>query len=237
MSASRSLRRSSTSTFAADQDRAAPGEIGRTGCRRGRESRRRSGNPAPARSAISSSMVMSGLVDQRDDGVDHLAEIMRRNIGRHADGDAARAIDQKIGKARRQDDGLALLAVVIRLEIDRVGIDVLEQRQRRPREARFGVAHRRRRIAVDRTEIALPVDQRQAHREGLRHAHQRVIDRGVAMRVIFTHHVADDAGAISRKAGPACDCSRSSRSRMRRCTGFSPSRTSGSARLTITLIA
>jgi hypothetical protein len=31
-------------------------------------------------------------------------------------------------------------------------------------EPHFGVAHRRRRIAVDRAEIALPVDQRHAHR-------------------------------------------------------------------------
>ena len=62
-----------------------------------------------------------------------------------------------------------------------------------PREAALGVSHGRRRIVVDRAEIALPVDQRQAQREILRHAHQRVVDRGVAVRVIFAHHVADDA--------------------------------------------
>ena len=61
-------------------------------------------------------------------------------------------------------------------------------------ETALGVPHRRRRIAVDRAVVALPVDQRQAHREILRHAHQRVVDRLVAVRVIFTHHVADHAG-------------------------------------------
>ena len=60
-------------------------------------------------------------------------------------------------------------------------------------EPALGVAHGRRRIAVDRAEIALPVDQRQAHGEILRHAHQRVVDRLVAVRVILAHHVADDA--------------------------------------------
>ena len=60
-------------------------------------------------------------------------------------------------------------------------------------EPAFGVAHGRRRIAVDRAEIALPVDQLQAHGEILRHAHQRVVDRLVAVRVIFAHHVADHA--------------------------------------------
>ena len=54
----------------------------------------------------------------------------------------------------------------------------------------------RRRIAVDRAEIALPVDQRHAHGEILRHAHQRVVDRLVAVRMIFTDHVADDARGL-----------------------------------------
>ncbi len=58
--------------------------------------------------------------------------------------------------------------------------------------AHFGVAHRRGRIAVDRAEIALPVDQRHAHREVLRHAHQRVVDRLVAMGMILAHDVAHD---------------------------------------------
>ena len=59
--------------------------------------------------------------------------------------------------------------------------------------AHFGVAHGRRRIAVDRAEIALPVDQRRAHGKVLRHAHKRVVDRLVAMRMVFADDVADDA--------------------------------------------
>ena len=41
------------------------------------------------------------------------------------------------------------------------------------------------------------VDERHAQREGLRHAHQRVVDRGVAVRVVVAHHVADDLGALA----------------------------------------
>ena len=126
-------------------------------------------------------------------GVDQFAEIVRRNIGRHADGDAAGAVDQKIGKARRQHHRLVLVAVVVGLEVDGVLVDVVEQRHRRLVEPAFGIAHGRRRIAVDRAEVALPVDQLQAHGEILRHAHQRVVDRLVAVRVIFAHHVADHA--------------------------------------------
>ena len=135
----------------------------------------------------------TGIVDERDAGVDHLAEIVRRDIGRHADRDAAGAVDQEVREARRQHHRLVLVAVVIVLEIDRVLVDVLDQFHRRLGQTAFGVPHGRRRIAVDRTEIALAVDQRQAHGEILRHAHQRVVDRLVAVRVIFTHHVADHA--------------------------------------------
>ena len=48
------------------------------------------------------------IVDQRYASVDHLAEIVRRDVGRHADRDAAGAVDQKIGKARRQHHRLVL---------------------------------------------------------------------------------------------------------------------------------
>ena len=133
------------------------------------------------------------IFDQRDAGIDHLAEIVRRDVGGHADRDAACPVHQQVGEAGRQHHRLFLVAVVVRLEIDRVLVDILEQLHRRPAETAFGVAHGRRRIAVDRAEIALPVDQRQAHGEILRHAHQRVVDRLVAVRVIFAHHVADHA--------------------------------------------
>ncbi len=60
---------------------------------------------------------------------------------------------------------------------------------------------RRRRIAVDRTEVALAVDEQVAHRERLGHAHQGVVGRDIAVRMIFTEHVADDARAFHVGAG------------------------------------
>src|SRR6185437_11903665 len=35
-----------------------------------------------------------GIVDEGEAAIDHLAQIVRRDVGRHADGDAAAAIDQ-----------------------------------------------------------------------------------------------------------------------------------------------
>ena len=135
-------------------------------------------------------------------GVDHLTQIVRRDVGRHADRDTLRAIDQQVRKAGRQDLGLALGLVVIRLELDGVLVEIVEQGLGDPREARLGVPVGGRRIAVHRAEIALAVDQRQAHREVLRQPHHRVVDREIAVRMVFAHHVADDAGGFAVAAVP-----------------------------------
>ena len=137
------------------------------------------------------------IVDISEAGVDHFAQIVRRDIRRHADGDAARAVDEQIRKAGGKNDRLAFGAVVIVLEMHRVLVDIFGQHVRDLGAARFGVAHRRRRIAIDGAEIALPVDERRAHGEILRHANQGVIDRLVAVRVILTHHIADDQRAFA----------------------------------------
>ena len=64
------------------------------------------------------------------------------------------------------------------------------------RHAHFGVAHGGRRVAVDGAEVALAVDEQVAHRERLRHADDRVVDRDVAVRVVLADDVADDARGL-----------------------------------------
>ena len=59
------------------------------------------------------------------------------------------------------------------------------------------------RVAVDRAEVALAVDQRVAQGEILRHARHRVVDGAIAVRVILAEHLADDTGGLLvRRAGP-----------------------------------
>ena len=156
--------------------------------------------------SISCSDVRSGLFDQREAGVDHLAQVVRRDVGGHADGDAARAVDQHVREARGQDRRLAVLAVVIVLEIDGFLVDIGQQVGCRLVHAHLGIAHGRGVVAVHRAEIALTVEQRQRHREILRHPHQRVVDRAVAVRVVLAHHVAHGTrrlavGLVVRVAG------------------------------------
>ena len=128
-----------------------------------------------------------GMLDLVNHRIDDLGEIVRRNIGRHPHRDARRSVHQQIGNARRQNFRLGLAIVVVRLEIDRLFIEVFEQRGRHARQAGFGVPVGRRRIAIHRAEIALALHQRIAHGERLRQPHQGIVDRQVAVRMILAH--------------------------------------------------
>jgi len=121
---------------------------------------------------------------------------VRRNIGGHAHRDARLPIDEQVRHTRGQNGRLVLRLVVVRDEVDRLLVDVGEQLVREARHAHLGVAHGRRHVTVDRAEVALAVDEHVAHRKGLRHAHHRVVHRAVAVRVILTDDVADDAGRL-----------------------------------------
>jgi hypothetical protein len=136
------------------------------------------------------------VVDHRDQRIGDLAEVVRGDVRRHAHRDPGRAVDEQIREPRRQDVRLAPRLVVVRDEVDRVGVDVAQELGREPRQPAFRVAHRGRRVVVDVPEVALAVDQRVAHRERLREPDQRVVDGQVAMRVVRPHHVADDARAL-----------------------------------------
>jgi hypothetical protein len=113
-----------------------------------------------------------------------------------------RAVDQQVRDAGRQDRRFFFLAVVVGLEVDGVLVDVGQQFAGDLVQAALGVTHRRGAVAVDRTEVALAVDQRVAQREVLGHAHQRVVDRRIAVRVVLTHRFADHARALDVRAVP-----------------------------------
>ena len=106
-------------------------------------------------------------------------------------------LTSRFGNPRRQDDRLGAGAVVVGTERHRLLLDLLQDLVGHAREAAFGVAHRRGGVAVERAEVAGAVDQRHAQRKRLRHADQRLVDGGVAVRVVVAHHVADDLGALA----------------------------------------
>ena len=65
-----------------------------------------------------------GMVDDIAGAVDDLGKIMRRDVGRHADRDTGRAVHQQVREAGRQYDRLLALLIEVRLEIDRVFLDI-----------------------------------------------------------------------------------------------------------------
>ncbi len=134
-----------------------------------------------------------GLAKQGQAGIDHLIEVVRRDVGRHAHGDAGGTVVQQIRDARRQDQRFLLGTVVVGPEIDGFLVDVEQQFMADARHAHFRVAHRRRVVAIHRAEVALAVDQHVAQRKILRHAHDGVVHRRIAVRVVLADHVADDA--------------------------------------------
>ena len=141
-----------------------------------------------------------GILEEGEAAIDHLAQVMRRDIGRHANRDAARAVNQQVGESRRQHCRFAPAAVVVVGEIDGVLVEIVEQAVSHPCQPRLGIAHRSRIVGVHRTEIALAIDQRHPQRPILRHADQREVDRAVAVRMVIAHHVADDLGAFAIRA-------------------------------------
>src|SRR5215469_2413067 len=68
-----------------------------------------------------------------------LTQVVRRDLGRHADRDALRAVDEQIREPGRQHDGLTGPAVVVRPEVDRLLVDVPQHLHRQRREPALGV--------------------------------------------------------------------------------------------------
>ncbi len=144
-----------------------------------------------------------GVIEGPGGALGDLPQVVRRDVGGHADGDAGRAVDQQVGVARREHDRLLRAAVVVGLEVDGVLLDVAHHLERQGCHPALGVAHGGRGVVAGRAEVALAVDQRGAHHPGLGEPDQGVVDRGVAVGVVLAHHVTDDARALGEAAvGP-----------------------------------
>ncbi len=202
----------STSVLRADDDGAAAGRVGRRDAGTADEDAARGevGSADVLREAATLLVARERLrapflvdrerlfrVGDRDDPVDDLGEVVRRDVGRHADRDAGRSVHQQVRDRRRQDRRLGRRLVEVRDEVDRVLVEVGHQRFGERFELGFRVPVRRGTIAVDAAEVALPVDQRVPHVEVLREAHEGVVRRRIAMRMVVADDLTDDLGALA----------------------------------------
>ena len=92
-----------------------------------------------------------------------------------------------------------MLAVVVVLEVDGVFVDVAHHLERERSHLGLGVPRGGRAVVAGRAEVALAERERVAQAPRLHEAHERVVDRGVAVRVELAHDVADDAGALRER--------------------------------------
>ena len=80
-------------------------------------------------------------VDLRTDAVDDLAQVMRRHIRGHADGDAGAAVDQQVWERGGEDCRLGAGLVVVGNEIHRLLVHVLHDYRAERRQPGFSVPH------------------------------------------------------------------------------------------------
>ena len=94
-----------------------------------------------------------------DAGVRHLAQIVRRDVGGHADRDAGAAVQEHHRQARRQHHRLIEHAVEVGREVDRALLDLAEQQFGMGGQPRFRIAHRGVGLrVVRRAPVALAID-------------------------------------------------------------------------------
>ena len=154
------------------------------------------GKSGPGTSLIKSAIPQPGVVQQRQASLDNLAQIMRRYVGCHPDGDTRRAIDQQLRDARRQNRRFMFAFIIVGNKIDCFHVDVGQQFLGAARHADFGIAQRCGGVAVHGAEITLPVHEDVAHGEFLGHAHDGVVNRGIPVGVVLPDHVAHQPGRL-----------------------------------------
>ena len=135
-----------------------------------------------------------GVVDVGDAAVQHLAQIVGRHIGSHTDSDTVRAVDKQVRDFGRQHCRLLAVIVVGGHHIDGVFVDIGKHLIRNLLHTGLGVTHCCRAVAVDGAKVTLSVDKRVAHCPGLCQTHHSIVYRRVAVRVVFTQHLADHGG-------------------------------------------
>src|SRR5436190_4633953 len=137
------------------------------------------------------------VVDLGTDSINDFAEIVRWNVGRHADSDAGSAVNEQIWKGSWKNRRFGAGFVIIWDEIHGILIHVRHQRCAEMSHPRFGVTHGRRGIAFDGAEVTLPVDKRFTHCPRLGHVDERRINYRFAVRMVISAGVAADLRAFA----------------------------------------
>ena len=136
------------------------------------------------------------IINSSTDAIDHLSHVVRRNIGGHTNRDTGSSVHEKVRYGRRKHHRLAGIFIIRCLMIDRLFFKVSHHRRAHMSQAGLGISHRRRSITLNRSEVPLTINERFSHRPRLGHIDQSGINRPITMRVILTHGLTHNTGAL-----------------------------------------
>ncbi|MNS40168.1 hypothetical protein D3C72_724720 [compost metagenome] len=137
------------------------------------------------------------LFNQGDSGFCDFAQVVRRNIRRHAHGNTGGAVQQNIRQTGRQHFRLLHGAVEVWHPVHRALAEFAQQQFCIFRQAGFGITHRRKGFRiVRRPPVSLAIDQRITVGERLCHQYHCFVAGAVAVRMVFTEHVTDGTGGF-----------------------------------------
>ena len=131
---------------------------------------------------------------------DDLPQVVGRDVGGHAHGDAGGAVDQQIGEAAGQHTGLLAALVKVGVPVHGVLLDIPQHFIGNFGKTGLRVTVGSRGIAIHGAKVAVAVHQHIAHGEILCQTHQSVVDGGVAVGVIPAQHVAHAGGGLLKGA-------------------------------------
>ena len=121
---------------------------------------------------------------------------MRRDVGGHTNGNAGRTVAEQIGHRTGHNNRLGLFAIIGVAKIDSIVVEPFHQSHGKFGQSRFGITHGSGIISVDVAEIALSVHQRITDGKILCQTAHGAVYRSIAVGVILTDDVADNAGAF-----------------------------------------
>ncbi len=134
------------------------------------------------------------MLQKVDAGPGHLPQVVGRDVGGHAHGNARGAVQEQVGEARRQHHGLLEGAVEIQRPVHGALPQLAQEQLGVPGEARLGVAHGGKGLGVVRgAPVALTLHQGVAVGEGLGHEHHGLVAGRVPVGVVLAQHVAHSA--------------------------------------------
>ncbi len=132
------------------------------------------------------------MIHQGNGPVNHLSQIVRRNVGGHPHCNTGGTIDQQIRKSCRQHHRLLQGLIEIRHEINGFLPDIPQHFLRNLCHSCFRIAHGSRGIPIHGSKISMAVHQWIANGEILCKPYHGFINRTVPMGMIFAQHITDN---------------------------------------------